>query len=202
MQTKPQPLPRNPPTLISLRGLTFRLLAMWLIAPLCSAYLPPDNPFAWVPIVSPMIACALVGLVSLGWSVSFAFRKAWRHAMFASILASTSVLELGIPWAPYSPLTYPGEVTHFLGMKKTYDAQIDSLPSIAPRLIVFVVGGMPDVWDGIVYDETDEVVLSPGDRSPTWRARCGSTDLAYLYSVRRLWSHYYIGTFDVDAHGC
>ena len=85
----------------------------------------------------------------------------------------------------------------FAVTRSYYDHQVALLPTDdMPRVAVFNWGGM--IWSsrGLVYDESDEIALPPGQQSATWKANphigelsCGNWD------ARRLWSHYYLVGF-------
>jgi hypothetical protein len=82
-------------------------------------------------------------------------------------------------------------------LKPYYDKQIAVLPaSQKPRLVVFNWGGMVWASRGLVYDETDQVSLSPGSQSVDWLAQASHNELSCEgYNVQPLWAHYYLASF-------
>jgi hypothetical protein len=49
--------------------------------------------------------------------------------------------------------------------------------------------------EGIVYDDSDEILLAPEARSPQWKARASTTELScHVAIVQRLGQHFYLAS--------
>jgi hypothetical protein len=126
-----------------------------------------------------------------------ATRHCWRSAWVAAALplvAAAAAFDIG---GFVRGCNYAGDVLHFVVARPYYDRVIASLPAAdEPRLAVFSWGGMSFASRGLVYDESDEVALPPGRRSAAWIANSHRAELACDgYSVRPLWSHFYLASF-------
>ena len=98
-----------------------------------------------------------------------------------------------------------GEVARFVVLKSSYDRQVAALPANQrPGLVVFIWDGFLGAENGVLYDATDQVTLSPGQQSADWLARASHTELKAAtgdesarcgYSVKPLWDHYYLAGF-------
>jgi hypothetical protein len=124
-------------------------------------------------------------------------RKQWLLSFLAAILPTLLVFA-ALNLVPFiQRCNYIGGVIHFVVARPYYDHQIALLPHTnQPRLAVFNWGGMVWASSGLVYDESDEVTLPPGQRSRAWLNNPGLAELSCEgYSVTPLWSHYYLAYF-------
>ena len=152
-----------------------------------------------------LLVLAVAGITSLIWSVRSAMRKAGRRSLMTSILPIVLLLVALNPFGFLYACEYIGEVARFVALQSSYDRQVAALPaSQRPGLVVFIWDGFLGASNGVLYDATDQVALSPGQQSPEWLARASHTELKAAtgsesahcgYSVRPLWNHYYLAGF-------
>jgi hypothetical protein len=110
----------------------------------------------------------------------------------ASILASIYYLN---PLGPWYAVRYAGQVIRFAALKPAYDREIAVLPRNPSRLKVFDWGGaLLIAWDGVIYDESDQITLPKDRRSSQWAGRYDA-ELTELCDAQPLWDHYYVGLF-------
>ncbi|MDP9025226.1 MAG: hypothetical protein M3N13_07625 [Candidatus Eremiobacteraeota bacterium] len=211
------------------RVLLLRLATTWLLIPLLVAALDASlNWLFFVPVeIVLSLAWVVLGLVSAGWSVQYVRKRAWLYGLVCLILPAVmlpsivqqSVVQqkllrqVGVPRGEMSPVVillamgtllepavHVGDVAHFFAVKPSYDKEIGMLPSDGSRFYEFNWGGMLFASKGVVYDETDQIVMPKDRRSASWLARVKETDLMcggseLVAPVRPLWSHYYLAYF-------
>ena len=122
---------------------------------------------------------------------------AWPLSLLTMVLPTVVLAIRPDPFVVLQPVLELGDVAHFVAAKPAYDRQIASLADDGSRFKMFYWGGMTFSSTGVVYDESDEIVLPKERRSVLWQARsrntdlmCGTADLVAL--PRPLWSHYYL----------
>jgi hypothetical protein len=186
--------------------------------------------FFFVPAeIALSLAWVVLGLLSAVWSVQYVRKRAWLYGLLSLILPAVMLpsivqqlvvqqkflRQVGVPQGDMSPVVilwamgrstllepavYVGDVAHFLAVKPSYDKEIGMLPSDGSRFYEFNWGGMLFASKGVVYDETDQIVMPKDRRSASWLARVKETDLMcggseLVAPVRPLWSHYYLAYF-------
>jgi hypothetical protein len=116
--------------------------------------------FAPVLVVNAMsflvAATGVLAFVALVMTVHSVREHKWRKAV--STLVMLAYLAL-IPLAPrisIGPFVGLGIWAHFLSEYNSYEAEIATLPTDAPRFRIFDWGGFAGVNEFIVYDETDQ----------------------------------------------
>jgi hypothetical protein len=134
-------------------------------------------------------------------SVNFALKRTWHYSIVAAIvpvaLLVAPSLFFGSAQGPFGVAYLPidiGDRLRFLALKPTYDLQIAG-ERWRPRIQVFAWEIDIEGWKGVVYDDTDEVILPPNQRSASWAAGVWTSNLTDLNDpcwVERLWSHYYM----------
>lgn len=128
----------------------------------------------------------------------FARRRSWRPSV-ARVLALTESILACLCVLPYlHGCIYLAGALRFAVNRSYYDHEVAMLPADErPRIRVFEWGGMLFAWRDLVYDESDEVALPPGQQSDAWKQndRYGREFSCGHWSARRLWAHYYIVDF-------
>jgi len=169
-----------------------------LILALASAT-PLGLDLLWVLVGSKimLVFWAAIGVWAATIAVAAARRAAWRRA------ASAAVLPLAVAIVAIHPMNFVrschewGAVLNFRFVQSSYRTRVATLPTIGqPKLVVFSRGGMPWASEGIVYDESDEILLPHGRQSSAWLQRASESELSCGYSVRPLGEHFYLGFFN------
>lgn len=141
---------------------------------------------AWLALA---FASALLVIVAL-------LQRDWRKA------ASWSVVTLVIGFSAihhnyvraYTNLA--GDALNFAVNLSHYRERIAAMPNDAPKLVVFNRGGMIWASGGVVYDDSDEVRLPPGEQSAAWKARADRSELGCGgFHVTPLFGHFYLADF-------
>lgn len=90
-----------------------------------------------------------------------------------------------------------GDRTHFYLMRSQYVADLGAQPRDGqPRLRVWNWGGMLWASNGVVYDESDEIMRPAVDQSADWKSRANNSELACSgYGFEPLGSHFYLVYF-------
>lgn len=200
----PLPFDRNAPAQKPGKrlGLPVGSLAVGLAVPLAlilldASPLGPELLYVLFGVPLLLFVWAIAGFSAAVHSVRAARRHAWRQSLIAAVLP---LILLAVAVDPLRVIWFCndlGDTLHFVVMRGSYDRQIAALPETGePRLLVINWGGM--VWSsvGVVYDESDEVALPPGEQSPAWVARAHDTELSCEgFRIRPLWAHYYLAHF-------
>lgn len=179
------------------------LLIMAIGVPLSLVILaasPLGTNFVYVMMGIPglLLLWAGAGIWSAVLCVLYARRRRWRLSLGAAVLPVVVIVVAFHLLSFIQHSNYAGDVLHFVLARPYYDRKIASLPANdQPRLAVFNWGGMVWASRGLVYDESDEVALPPGQQSAAWLANPYRAELACQggVSVRPLWSHYYLASF-------
>jgi hypothetical protein len=130
-----------------------------------------------------------------------AFRAGRRHAWREVVSWFTVPLVIGlgtIEWQHTMIYTsFAGQALSFAANLPLYLRQIEKLPNDGvPKLEVFNRGGMIWASSGVVYDESDEVRLPPGEQSAEWQERAKQSELGCgNFSMTPLFRHFYLAGF-------
>lgn len=151
----------------------------------------------YVVMVLPVLLLIWTGLAF--WSfvccVMFVIRRRWRLGALAAVLPVVVCLA-DLDFESFiRGCYYVGDALHFMVARPYYEHVIAHLPPDGrPRLAVFSWGDSMSHSPGLVYDESDEIILPPGKRSVRWltdpklvQVTCGGD-----FGVQTLWSHYYL----------
>ncbi len=119
------------------------------------------------------------------------------------VLAFVSIVPLAVLIAAWQPFTFIhltnrlGDAVHFALMRASYLAKVEALPATGqPHFAVFHRGGMVWASNGVVYDESDEIVLPRGQQSDAAKRRLNRSELGCgEYTVQRLGAHFYAADF-------
>jgi hypothetical protein len=140
---------------------------------------------------------AAAGIVALIKGIVAASSSTWSRAFSYFVLPLACIAAFSQPVFFLRNANYIGQVLNFEIMRPAYQARIDALPRTGePKLVVFNRGGM--VWhsEGVVYDESDEVVRPQADRTTAWKLRASNTELGCGYWAGALSGHFYLADFD------
>ena len=120
-------------------------------------------------------------------------RRAWKRCLSALVLPLFLALGLLPLRAFLSVWDTTSDWIRFELEKPGYWAKINALnPEDGPRLAVFLWGGWGGLGvRGIVYDESDEVLLDDSQRSPEWKKRTEKTDLSCGAVAFRMEGHFH-----------
>jgi hypothetical protein len=151
---------------------------------------PFDLAMLGAPIV--LVIWANAALFALVFAIFSAIERGWRRTVSMLILPLMSLAAL-LNFGPlWSFAMDTGKKIHFQFMRASYLAQIAKLPADqGPRLAVFNWGGFV-VSHGVVYDESDEIVVPPIKQSPEWNKRIVGTELECGFSGYALGDHFYM----------
>ena len=160
---------------------------------------PLDTEFIYplCAISSLVIVWAVIGVWSAALSIRCARRQHWKQGFLPGFLLMTSLV-VAFNFFPFvHGCNYLGGALRFTMTRSYYDHQVALLPIDGrPRLAIFIWGGMIWLTTGVVYDESDEIALPPGQQSAAWKS---NPDLGQLscgnWDARRLSSHYYLVAF-------
>jgi hypothetical protein len=99
----------------------------------------------------------------------------WREALSLSVLPLITLIAVANAGTVWSLAIEAGERLHFLAMRHSYLEDVSKLPSVGePRFAVWLRGGFV-IGHGVVYDESDEIVLP--EQSPAWKKRVANTEV-------------------------
>jgi hypothetical protein len=146
---------------------------------------------------------AVLGLWALAalWAARLAIRtfsrREWRAAVSALVLPVAVLLALAGPFPVVQSCEELGEFLLFRARRSDYLARVAALPDDGqPKLAIFSLGGMVWYSEAIVYDESDEVMLPPEQRSPTWTERASHLEFVCGFWARPFGGHFYwVGFF-------
>ncbi|MBS0421994.1 MAG: hypothetical protein JSR66_30085 [Proteobacteria bacterium] len=160
---------------------------------------PLSAEFAYAIFVIPSVAIAwaAIGVWSGTSFIRNARRRHWKQSLIPGCLLATSVF-VACNFFPFiRGCSYLGGALRFAVTRSYYEHQVALLPmSGKPRLVVFSWGGM--IWSsrGVVFDESDEIELPPGQQSGVWKAKAQATELSCgNWDARKLSSHFYLVAF-------
>jgi hypothetical protein len=154
--------------------------------------------FTVLPLVT--LAWIVLALWSARMYLLCARRGAWLSSLLAMVMPVLLVLGILHPWDYVSRYRYLGDRIHFVVMLPSYDRQIATLSHDRFRYAEFNWGGMLFASRGVVYDESDQILMPRSQRSAAWVARIKDTDLmcgdeSFAIDAERLWDHYYLTGF-------
>lgn len=152
-----------------------------------------SGPFDWTLAATPLLIIAWVAasIYAVVVTMRFFTRRAWGGAIASMILpasACVAALWFGTLWR--LAIT-AGDDIHFQMAKASYERIIAATPRSPFRLAIFDWGGL-GVSHGVVYDESDQVLLPPSKRAQEWRARAVGTPLECGVSGYAVEAHFYI----------
>ena len=155
----------------------------------------------FVYVVMGIPALLLIWLLAAVAALAMALRslkaRAWRRSLSRAILPLTVVAAFIQPRFSIASINLAGDLIHFEMVQSRYLAELATMPKTAePKLVIFDWGGWITMSNGVVYDESDEVALPAGQRSPAWKARANDTELnCSAYAVRAIGDHFYLADF-------
>ena len=139
----------------------------------------------------------VIGLFAATKAFHFWQQRDWRQ--FASWVAVPLAIALGTYNWSYTLMysSIAGQTLNFAVNLPTYLERIEKLPKGgAPKLEVFNRGGMISASSGVVYDESDEVRLPPGEQSAEWQERAKKSELGCGdFAITPLFGHFYLAGF-------
>lgn len=150
---------------------------------------PFDLAFAGVPVL--FFVWTVSAVAASGMASFSAGAQIWRRALSLSVLPLLTLVAIanaGLVW----PLAIEaGERLHFQVMRRSYLEDVSMLRSVeGPRFAVWLWGGFV-VGHGVVYDESDEIVLP--EQSPAWKKRVENTEVGSCGAGGLpLGSHFYL----------
>jgi hypothetical protein len=151
---------------------------------------PFDVVFMGAPML--LVIWGLAAIVALAVAIESAVQHAWKRAMSAVVLplaVLAALLNLNAVWMH---AIEAGEQIHFRVMRASYLAQVAKLPTDnGPRLAIFRWGGFV-ISHAVVYDESDEIVLSAAQQSAAWKARIAGTELECGVWGSPVGDHFYL----------
>jgi len=154
---------------------------------------PFDVAFFGVPIV--IVAWSAAAVAALVFATVRAVARSWRTAITAAILPLVTLVAASQAETVWTGSIAIGERIHFHAMRSHYLARVAR--SSAPegrRLEVFRWGGF-GVSHGVVYDESDEILLPPEMQSADWKRRIRGTELMCGVWGEPLGDHFYLVRF-------
>jgi hypothetical protein len=160
---------------------------------------PFDTEIGYTLYVLPslVIAWVVIGVWSTVLYIRYARRRAHKQSRLPGVLMVASIL-VAFNFFPFvRGCNYLGGALRFSVTRAYYDRQVALLPTDDnPRLAVFNWGGMIWASRGVVYDESDEIAMPPGQQSLRWKDKTRGGELSCgKWDARRLWSHYYLVGF-------
>jgi hypothetical protein len=160
---------------------------------------PFDTEIGYTLYVLPslVIVWAVIGVWSTVLYIRYALRRAHKQSRLPGVLMVASILVAFNFFPLVRGCNYLGGALRFFVTRSYYDRQVALLPADdKPRLAVFNWGGMIWASRGLVYDESDEIAMPPGQQSTRWQDKTRGGELSCgKWDARRLWSHYYLVGF-------
>jgi hypothetical protein len=145
-----------------------------------------------------LLIIVIIAATLAGFSALIAVKiHAWRKAASCIVLPALVLVSIPYPLAFVHICNTIGNIIHFGVMRQEYLSTIKALPETRqPKLVVFNWGGMIWASNGVVYDESDEIVLPRGQQSASWVARANKTELGCGgYSITSMGGHFYLADF-------
>jgi len=177
-------------------------LALTLGAPVVHILLratPLGTNFLYVMIGMPvLLACWICSAVLASALAVYALTKRmWYEAIACTlvpVIVWFGVINLDLV---RSNCNYVGDILHFRMMRNYYLLVLETMPRARePKLVVFNWGGMIWASAGVVYDESDEVVLPSEQQSAGWKRRADNTELGCgKYYINPMGGHFYLAEF-------
>lgn len=163
----------------------------------------PNFVFVMMGIPTLLGIWVIVGLWACAKSIVQLRKGGWRRALTCAALP-IAILLVGFNFFPFIHFCIDaGDILHFAFCRQFYLKEIEATPSNGqPRLEVINLGGMSWSSRGYVYDEGDEVLLSPSSQSSGWKFRAQGTELSCGYYAQpfpghfRVTQHWYLASFN------
>ncbi len=135
---------------------------------------------------------ALVAFVLLLVAVIAIARRQWLKALSLA-LCPLSVLAAYLNFmSVWGFAIETGEYIHFRAKRADYLAEVAKLPTDkGPRIAIFDWGGF-GVSHAVIYDESDEIILSKEEQSAAWKERIAGTELACGVWGEPVGNHFYV----------
>ncbi|HUI17777.1 MAG TPA: hypothetical protein VL244_08945 [Alphaproteobacteria bacterium] len=136
---------------------------------------------------------ALIAFLALLAAVILALGRLWLGALSLALCPLAVLVALLNFMSVWGFAVETGEYIHFRVKRAAYLADIARLPTDkGPRLAIFDWGGFVGSH-AVVYDESDEVILSKDERSAAWKERIEGTELVCgIVAAEPLGDHFYI----------
>ena len=160
---------------------------------------PMSTDFLYVITAIPtiLVTWVLIGVRSAKMYIRFARGGLQKERILPGILMVTSILVVLNIYPFLRGCNYLGGALRFAATRSYYEREVALLPQNGkPRLAIFSWGGMMWWSRGVVYDESDEIALPPGQQSAGWKTNTNSGELGCgNWDARALWSHFYLVAF-------
>jgi len=155
---------------------------------------PLDVAFAGAPIL--LAAWAVAALVALIMAFLSAQARLMRRTLSLSILPLVTIIMIANASFVWPLAMETGERLHFLLSRRAYLEDVAKLPNSAePRFAMWRRGGFM-IGHGVVYDESDEILLPAPSQS--WKQRVANTEIATC----GVWGTRVEGHFYLVRTGC
>jgi hypothetical protein len=148
-----------------------------------------------------LVVWAAVSLCAGVLAVFAMLRRAWRRASVAAAFPTFVLFTVCNLLAVAHFCNDVADTIHFACLRGVYEERVTSLPPDGRRLAIFELGGMIWASRGIVYDETDQIMVDAVHQSGDWKARAADTELSCGYFAKPVpgpggWSrHWYLTSF-------
>src|SRR5947209_10762364 len=120
-------------------------------------------------------------------------RRSVRIFLIGLVCVSVAIVWV-CRFSAFQAIDTAGTYVHFVVHRHHYETAIAQLTG-HPKLAVFPRGGLSWLFEAIVYDDSDEVLRRPEDRSSEWTVRASMTELSCSFKVRPLGGHFYAARF-------
>jgi len=136
---------------------------------------------------------ALVAFVLLLVAVIAMLRRQWLKALSLALCPLAVLVAFLNFFAVWGFCMETGEYIHFRAKRSHYLAEVAKLPADqGPRLAIFDWGGFAGSH-AVVYDESDEIMLSEAEESADWKNRIEGTELVCgVVGAEPVGDHFYI----------
>ncbi|MGO8866486.1 MAG: hypothetical protein ACLQME_08300 [Alphaproteobacteria bacterium] len=134
-----------------------------------------------------------VALIALVVAVILAIGRRWLEALSLALFPLAVLVAFLNFMSMWGFAVQTGEYIHFRVKRAAYLADIAKLAmDKGPRLAIFDWGGFAGSH-AVVYDESDEIMLSKEKRSEAWKERIAGTELACgVVAAEPVGRHFYI----------
>ena len=148
-----------------------------------------DLTFAAIPVVLVAWIASAVGATIL--ALRSAGSRRWRRTFSLAFLPIVTIEAIATGDVVWPLAMETGERLHFLLMRRSYLDEVAKLPvSGEPRFAIWLRGGF-GVGHGVVYDESDEILLR--EQTPAWKKRVANTEVGMCGAWgTRLEDHFYL----------
>lgn len=135
-----------------------------------------------------------VGLLAvIGWlAIRAARHSLWRRALGLAILPAFLLAAFLLPTFYDTWMQRAADPIAFRFERWMLDREHSRRIGEERLLVVRCTDGFGGLSFGVAYDETDEILLPPGQQSEAWKARARGTELAAdRWIAERIQGHYY-----------